>query len=76
MSSLRADVATEGIVLPREHTAQRLVSLQRIVDLRDTSVSVTPEVSEKLTELNGQALDLRLKGVVVEVVHARIIADG
>jgi hypothetical protein len=26
--------------------------------------------------LNGQALDLRLKGVVVEVVHARIIADG
>ena len=74
VSSGSADVASVSpATLTGEETAQRLVSLQRVVNgLRIVSL-VTVEVSEKLSSLDGETLDLRLKGVLGEIFHVCII---
>ena len=75
VGSSRADVTRIAVplVLPREQTAQRLVSLQRVIDIRSRSIGVLVEVSEQLSNLNAETLNLGLKRVVVESTHSEIL---
>jgi hypothetical protein len=68
-----ADVARVRAELPREQTAQRLVSLQRVIDIGTVGLVVAVEVSEQFASLDGETLDLRAEGALAEIVHVCII---
>ena len=64
----------QTIILPREQTPKRLVSLQGFqgVGLRR---SVPVKVSEKFANLNAQTLDLSVAGVIVKITHSFIFLE-
>ena len=62
------------IILPREQTPKRLVSLQGFqrFGLRR---SIPIQVSEKFANLNAQTLDLSVAGVLVKITHSFIFLE-
>jgi hypothetical protein len=75
-ATLGSVVSSRGTLVPitvhREETPQRLVSLQAFHRV-GISAGILVEVSEKLSNLHGETLNLSREGVLVEVVHVCII---